>query len=93
MQWFHQTAGRQRTIPFVFFSTPFARLDGNLKAAAHRFKSDDEGSSSKEKADFILSTKKFCLRITQQHCLLIAVDKEQDSMSVFEDQLKCKMEG
>ena len=54
MQWFHQTAGRQRTIPFVFFSSPFGRLDGNLKAAAaHRFKCDDEGWPSKKKSRYL----------------------------------------
>ena len=48
---FHQTAGRQPTIPFVFFSTPFVGRDGNLKAA-HRFKCDFEGVLSEEKEKY-----------------------------------------
>ena len=48
---FHQTAGRQPTIPFVFFSTPFVGRDGNLKAA-HRFKCDFEGVPSEEKEKY-----------------------------------------
>ena len=68
VQWFHQTAGRQRTIPFVFFSSRFARLDGNLKAAAHRFKCEGWPSKKKRPTWTKIPTKKFCLRIvTTQH--------------------------